>query len=203
MSAEILLSLRDARKHYSGRLALACKHLDVIKGNCLAVEGGNGSGKSTLLRVLARVIDLDQGELACGEAWNTARIAYYPQSGGLYGNLTVRENLARYQRLFGLRRSLELAEQLLPDDEFRPYLDTPVAKLSGGAQRLAGLRLALSLAADVLILDEPAAELSASYVQRLAGTISRISGQYLAVVLAEHSPEIVAAANQRIKLPAP
>lgn len=203
MSTEILVSLRAAKKRYSGRPALDCSKLDISAGDCLAVEGGNGSGKSTLLRILARIAPLDEGELNFGGRWKTARIAYYPQSDGLYSNLTVRENLHFFQRLFGTNRSLDHATQFLPDAEFDQYLDTKVRKLSGGAQRLAGLRIALSLGADVLILDEPAAELSSTYVDRLAQVLGDIKDRYLAVVFAEHTQSIVAAARQRITLAAP
>lgn len=203
MSDEILVTLQDAKKRYSGRLALACEQLEIRKGDCLAIEGGNGSGKSTLLRILARVTDIDGGEAKFTSTWTDARIVYYPQSGGMYGNLTVRENLNYYQRLLGTRGSLETARQFLSDEEFAQFLDTKVSKLSGGAQRLAGLRLALSVAADILILDEPAAELSHAYVDRLTNAIKTIQDQYLAIILAEHSQAVIAAAKRRMTLIAP
>ncbi|HJR45467.1 MAG TPA: heme ABC exporter ATP-binding protein CcmA [Actinomycetota bacterium] len=126
--------------------------------------GPNGSGKSTLLRVLAGLLRPTRGHVSLegrvvsikDEALR-GRIGYVGHRSGLYARLSVMENLRLFAHLHGRdgRRCELMAEQLGLWDR----RDTPAATLSAGFRRRAAVARALLTEPDVLLLDEPYANL--------------------------------------------
>ncbi|WP_414473900.1 ribosome-associated ATPase/putative transporter RbbA [Microvirga sp. M2] len=140
-----------------------------IPGGCLAgFIGPDGVGKSSLLAIIAgaRQIQVGRAFVMGGNMADPAvrsvlcpRIAYMPQGLGrnLYPDLTVRENIAFFGRLFGEARSerdVRMAE-LLTSTGLAPFADRPAKKLSGGMRQKLGLCCSLIHDPDLLILDEP------------------------------------------------
>ncbi|MEQ8651971.1 MAG: ribosome-associated ATPase/putative transporter RbbA [Kiloniellales bacterium] len=140
-----------------------------IPGGCLVgVIGPDGVGKSTLLGLIAGAKRLQTGRIEVlggniGEANHRrrvcTRIAYMPQGLGknLYAELTVRENLDFFGRLFrqgGEERAQRIAA-LLAATGLAPFVDRPAGKLSGGMKQKLGLCSALIHDPDLLVLDEP------------------------------------------------
>ncbi len=134
----------------------------------LGLIGPDGVGKSTLLGLLAGARKIQAGEVTVlgGSMANRDhreaafhRIAYMPQGLGknLYMELSVRENLDFFGRLFGhdaaeRRRRIDRLSKATGLD---PFLDRPAGKLSGGMKQKLGLCCALIHDPDFLILDEP------------------------------------------------
>ena len=130
--------------------------------------GPDGVGKSSLLGLIAgaRRIQSGQVEVLDGDMADAAhrnavcaRIAYMPQGLGknLYPDLSVRENIEFFGRLFGqsrAERERRIAE-LLESTGLAPFPDRPAKKLSGGMRQKLGLCCALIHDPDLLILDEP------------------------------------------------
>jgi ABC-type multidrug transport system ATPase subunit len=196
----VVAELHAASRRYGLRTALVVEHLQIFENDCLAIAGTNGSGKSTLLRVLSGVTKLTKGRLETATKWNAARIAYCPQDGGLYTDLTVRENTRlAISRFFG-RSSHGLYEQLSRDTGLDKFSDVEVYKLSGGFQKLAMLAITLAVNAGILLVDEPSSDLHVSHREKVAETISRAQQHYVAVVFADHSAEMLAAASRRFDL---
>ena len=142
--------------------------LDIPSGCTVGLIGPDGVGKSSLLGIIAgarriqtgRVRVLD-GDMANSRHRNAAcsRIAYMPQGLGknLYPDLSVRENIEFFGRLFGQsrdEREWRIAE-LLESTGLAPFPDRPAKKLSGGMRQKLGLCCALIHDPDLLILDEP------------------------------------------------
>jgi ABC-type multidrug transport system ATPase subunit len=198
-----MLTMNNAKRYYKGRLAMQCEHFHVAEGDCIGVFGDNGSGKSTLLRVLAGLTRLSHGSLQMEEAWRAARIAYSPQSGGLYGDLSVLENIKVYQRIFGSRSANRLSNDLWESTGLAQYADLKAQALSGGFQKLAAIVAVLSVGADILLLDEPSADLSPVHMNSMIEIVSKVGEHYLAVVLSEHSPQVLSAARRTIELTRP
>ncbi len=140
-----------------------------IPDNCMVgLIGPDGVGKSTLLAIIAgarrsqvgRAMVLD-GDISDGKHRATAcpRIAYMPQGLGknLYPDLSIRENIEFFSRLFGQsrdERKWRIAE-LLDSTGLAPFEDRPAKKLSGGMRQKLGLCCSLIHDPDLLILDEP------------------------------------------------
>lgn len=153
---------------YRNKFALDSITLDIPSGCMVGLIGSDGVGKSSLLGLIAgaRRIQSGQVDVLDGDMADTAhrndvcaRIAYMPQGLGknLYPDLSVRENIEFFSRLFGLSRAERRRRigELLESTGLAPFPDRPAKKLSGGMRQKLGLCCALIHDPDLLILDEP------------------------------------------------
>ena len=153
---------------YGKTVALDNVSLQIPAGKTLGLIGPDGVGKSTLLGLLAGARKLQIGSVNVfdGSMARTAhrnalctRIAYMPQGLGknLYQELSVRENLDFFGKLYGQSRGERHAriERLTNATGLAEFLNRPAGKLSGGMKQKLGLCCALIHDPDFLILDEP------------------------------------------------
>ncbi len=173
-----------------------------IPADCMVgLIGPDGVGKSTLLGIIAGARKIQSGSAvvlggdisdAAHRASVCPRIAYMPQGLGknLYPDLSVRENIEFFGRLFGqsrYERQWRIAE-LLDSTGLAPFADRPAKKLSGGMRQKLGLCCSLIHDPDLLILDEPTTgvdPLSRRQFWELIGRIrSRRSGMSVIVATA-------------------
>ena len=163
-----VVRLENVTHRYGKVLAADSLSLTIAAQRVTGIIGPDGVGKSTLLSLIAgaRVIqdgtvtvlggdmaDADHRRAVC------PRIAYMPQGLGknLYPDLSVRENIEFFGRLFGQSQE-ELAARLadlLDSTGLAPFADRPAKKLSGGMRQKLGLCCSLIHDPDLLILDEP------------------------------------------------
>lgn len=136
----------------------------VARGEVFGLVGADGAGKTTTLRMLCGLVDPDAGEvsvlgLKVKDAPDAVkdRIGYMAQKFGLYGDLTVEENLDFYGDLFGVfgveRR--ELKQRLLEMTRMAEFRGRAAAKLSGGMKQKLSLMCTLLHKPEILLLDEP------------------------------------------------
>jgi heme exporter protein A len=187
------VALRDLGRAYGDRVALAGVTVELPRGATLAVFGANGAGKTTLLRVLATLLRPHAGEarvLGCAlprEGWAVrGRIGLLAHEPLLYRDLTATENLRFHARLHGVDGTR--AGELLEAVGMARRADEPVRSLSRGmAQRVAICR-ALLHEPELLLLDEPFANLDPGAAGAVAPLIGRASGA--ARVLISHDVEL-------------
>src|SRR4051794_34227335 len=180
-TAEPALALRDVGRAYGDRVALQGVSLDLAPGRTLAVFGANGAGKTTLLRILATLLRPHAGQasvLGCAlpkEAWRArGRIGLLSHEPLLYRDLSARENLRFHARLHDV--PAQRGETLLTAVGLERRGDEPVRSLSRGmAQRVAICRAVLH-EPDLLLLDEPLANLDPGAAEAVAPLIGRGSG---------------------------
>jgi ABC-type multidrug transport system ATPase subunit len=200
---DAIVSMHAARRSYGNRLAMSVDDLKIFENDCIGVAGRNGTGKSTLLRVVAGITRLSSGTIEITQAWSKAAIAYCPQSGGLYADLTVSENIRCMVRRFSSRSSHGLFEELWNNSELAELRNVQVRKLSGGFQKLAMIATGLAVDAQVLILDEPTSDLHGTHQTAIADLIGRARLHYLAIMFSDHSSEMLNVATRRIELANP
>lgn len=136
----------------------------VDRGELFGLLGPDGAGKTTTLRMLAGVLRPTAGDALINgisvvrdpEA-TKRQIAYMSQRFGLYGDLTVLENLAFYADLYQVPRQERAArmERLFHFSNLGPFKDRLAGKLSGGMKQKLGLSCALIHQPELLLLDEP------------------------------------------------
>jgi len=191
VSALAALELREVTRRYGERTALAAVSITLEAGQTLAVLGPNGAGKSTLLRLLATLLRPHGGELRVlghalpAESWAVrGRIGLLGHEPLLYRELTARENLEFHAALHGVAR--ERGEELLRTVGMERRGDEPVRTLSRGlVQRVAVCR-ALLHDPELLLLDEPRANLDPSASDLVEPLIGRASGRTRVIV--SHDP---------------
>ncbi len=158
-----MITIEGLRVAYGRTIALDRVDAEIAPG-VAGLFGPNGSGKSTLLRVLAGLLRPSAGTIRmAGEPVDMkservrARIGYAGHRSGLYARLTIVENLELFARLYGAGadRVGKMIDQLDLGERAR----TPVAELSAGYRRRAAVARALLHDPDLLLLDEPYANL--------------------------------------------
>ena len=165
---EPIARLEHVRHRFGKVAALDDVTLSLPAGRMIGLIGPDGVGKSTLMGLVAGAKRLQEGTVvtlggSMGDARHRAsvggRIAYMPQGLGrnLYHDLSLRENLEFFGKLFGLNRVERAAriERLTFATGLHPFLDRPAGKLSGGMKQKLGLCSALIHDPDFLLLDEP------------------------------------------------
>jgi heme exporter protein A len=174
------VELRELRRAYGERIALDGVTLSLPRGATLAVFGANGAGKTTLLRVLATLLRPHAGEVRVlgralpREGWAVrGRVGLLAHEPLLYRDLTALENLRFHARLHGVAAGR--ADELLAAVGMARRADEPVRSLSRGmAQRVAICRTLLH-EPELLLLDEPLANLDPGAAGAVAPLIGRAS----------------------------
>src|SRR4051794_27465600 len=172
---------------YGERVVLRDVTLTVARGTTLAVFGPNGAGKTTLLRILATLLRPHAGSARVlgrelpREGWAVrGRLGLLAHDPMLYRDLSARENLRYHARLHGV--ALERVEALLGAVGMRLRADEPVRTLSRGmTQRVAGCRAVLH-EPELLLLDEPYANLDPGAATLVEPLIGRSSGATRVVI---------------------
>jgi heme exporter protein A len=185
------IELRALARHFGERTALRDVTISVPAGATLAVLGRNGAGKSTLLRILATLLRPHAGEVTLlGEQLPRrayavrARLGLLAHEPLLYRDLSGRENLRYHARLHDVRDGR--VDEVLEAVGMAPRADDPVRSLSRGmVQRLAVARAVLHQP-ELLLLDEPRANLDPAAGELVEPLIGRAAGATR--VITSHDP---------------
>jgi heme exporter protein A len=181
------IELEDVGRAYGERTALAGITLTLEPGRTLAVFGANGAGKTTLLRILATLLRPHAGRARVlgrdlpADGWAVrGRIGLLAHDPLLYRELSARENLRFHARLHGVEEAR--VEALLDQVGLLRRADEPVRTLSRGmAQRVAICRAALH-EPELLLLDEPLANLDPGAAEAVEPLIGRHAGPARVVI---------------------
>ncbi|WP_436854505.1 betaine/proline/choline family ABC transporter ATP-binding protein [Staphylococcus caeli] len=162
-----MLSIKNLSKVYGGgKKAVDNISLDVEAGEFIAFIGTSGSGKTTALRMINRMIEATEGQIAINgkdvRKMNPVelrrKIGYVIQQIGLMPHMTIRENIVLVPKL--LKWSQEKKEKKAKEliklvDLPEEYLDRYPSQLSGGQQQRIGVVRALAAEQDIILMDEP------------------------------------------------
>lgn len=190
-----MIEVQNLHKSFGERKVLDGLTFCVNPGEIYGLLGPNGSGKSTAIHILCNLLDPDSGTVRVNGApvsENTRQaLGIVPQAIALYRDLTVRENLAFFARLYGFigKRLSRRIDELLQTFALQPYADTVIATLSGGWQRRVHVAVALVHSPPALVLDEPTAGLDVEARAQLWQTIGAFKNAGMAVLLTTHMLE--------------
>ncbi len=151
-------------RRFGGLTAVDHLDLTVAAGEIFGLVGPDGAGKTTTLRLLASLLDPDEGgarvaglDVVKESQAVKDQIGYMAQRFGLYHDLTVQENMDFYADLFGIfgqeRRSL--SAELLRMTRMEPFRGRQAGRLSGGMKQKLALMCTLLHRPKILFLDEP------------------------------------------------
>ena len=200
-------------------MTIAVENITVVFGRTLALDevdieigtgifgvfGPNGSGKSTLLKAIAGLLKPTTGRITIdgsnGSRDETVRrrIGYAGHGSGLYGRLTLTENLELFASLYGAdaSRAVTLIEEL----DLSEFRSRPVSDLSAGSKRRAAVARALVHDPDLLLLDEPYANVDDEASEAISAAIaSWKTGDKTALVATHGAKKVKAYADGGIIL---
>jgi branched-chain amino acid transport system ATP-binding protein len=203
-----LLEVRDVRVSYGPVLALQGVSLDVEAGQVVTLIGSNGAGKSTTLRAISGMVRLQSGSITFDGSPITGLaphevvrrgIAHAPEGRGIFGNLTVDENLeiGAYIRSdkAGIAADRARAFELFPI--LRERQRQIAGTLSGGEQQMLAIARALLSRPRLLLLDEPSLGLAPQVVATIFQIIREINAAGTTILLVEQNATMALKAAHR------
>jgi ABC-2 type transport system ATP-binding protein len=198
MTGGRVLECRDLRRRFGGLVAVDGVGFHIDTGETYGLLGPNGAGKTTTISMIAGLLERDGGEaIVAGEPMTThavrakGSIGYVPQDLAIYPDLSGRENLMFFARLYGMttaeakRRSAEVLDLTgLADragDQAKQY--------SGGMKRRLNIGIGLLHRPKLLILDEPTVGVDPQSRNAILESVEALSGAGMAVLYTTHYME--------------
>ncbi|MBR9900598.1 MAG: ABC transporter ATP-binding protein [Rhodospirillales bacterium] len=194
-----MLDIKNLSVSYGKHAALREVNLTVDRGEIVVMLGANGAGKSSLLKACAGLItthdgthiDLSGNELTALSAHKIVEtgLALVPEGRGIFGELTVRENLAlgafAKRARAAEKQNLDRVIDLFP--KLAERLDQAARTMSGGEQQMVAIGRALMSNPDILLLDEPSLGLSPIMTGELFKALAAIRKTGVGVLLVEQN----------------
>jgi heme exporter protein A len=200
-----LLQASGLARRFGRSVAVRDVDLELLEGERVVLLGPNGSGKTTLIRLLGLVLPPTAGAITVNgtavrrDTAAAARraIGLVAHRTGLYEDLTARENLRFYGRLYGVPEIENRVSAVLDDVGLGPHANEPVRVLSRGMQQRAALARAILHEPAVLLMDEPETGLDIAAQEWLGDLCKRWARADRAVLVATHHLEWAAAVADR------
>ena len=197
MSGHVLVC-EGLRRAFGELVAVDDVGFQIDEGETYGLLGPNGAGKTTTISMIAGLLERQAGEVSvAGRPMTTravhakAAIGYVPQDLAIYPDLSARENLIFFARLYGLaprdvqRRSDEVLEVIGLADRAEDLTKT----YSGGMKRRLNIGIALLHQPKLLILDEPTVGVDPQSRNAILGNVSTLSSSGMAVLYTTHYME--------------
>jgi heme exporter protein A len=191
------VTVANLSRHFGRRKALSQISFECRAGEILGLLGPNGAGKSTLLAILATLLAPSSGEVTYGghrarEAGATlrARLGMLGHDLFLYPELTARENLAFFARLYGLDDVSAQVARSLEHAQLTDRADDQVTGFSRGMRQRLALERALVHNPRLLLLDEPFTGLDQASTAALVNRLQHLQTEGCLIVLATHDLEV-------------
>ena len=203
-----LLRIEGLKISYGGINAVKAIDLEVNDGEMVALIGANGAGKTTTLKAICGIVPAREGHVHYrgqdvtgmpSYALVERGLALVPEGRGVFGRLTVEENLdmGAYTR----RNRAEIKSDLARVYELFPRLKErrrqTAGTMSGGEQQMLAIGRALMSSPRLLLLDEPSMGLAPMMVQRIFDTIRKVAAEGVTVLLVEQNAKLALESSSR------
>lgn len=192
-----MIKVSDLHKSYGEIMALAGISFEISKGEVFGLLGPNGAGKSTAINIIVGVLSPDRRQVFIDGLKDPTRsevrqkIGNAPQSLALYEELTARENLEFFGRMYGLSGK-ELSDRVDAALEFSVLVDRQKGKVgtfSGGMKRRLNMAAALVHDPPVLLFDEPTVGVDPQSRNMIFDSIEKLKAEGRTIVYTTHYME--------------
>lgn len=196
-----ILEMKEVEKKFPGVKALSDMHLNVYKGQIMALLGENGAGKSTLMKILSGVYKKDKGkiiykneelEIEGPKEAQEKGIAIIHQELNLIEELTIGENIflgrefKKKNNLIDWKKIFKESEKLLTELNINISPREKIKNLSIGNKQMVEIAKALSLDAELIIMDEPTDALTDKETESLFSVIKKLKEKEKSIIYISH-----------------
>ena len=187
-----MLEVDHVRKDFGSVHAVSDVHFRIDDATTFGLLGPNGAGKTTTMRMLVGILVPDRGRVI----WDNAAVGndsrrhfgYLPEERGIYGRMKVREQIAYFGKLHGVREP-SLSKQVdrwIERLELGVYADRPCSELSKGNQQKVQVACAAVHEPRLLVLDEPFSGLDPVNAEMLLSVLNELKRGGTTLVLSSH-----------------
>ena len=193
-----ILHCRGLEKFYGDRRAVAGVGFEIASGETYGLLGPNGAGKTTTISMVCGLLSRDAGEVVVnGKPLTTSStdaktaIGYVPQDLAIYPDLTAKENLMFFGRLYGMSRTdiKKRSAEVLEVTGLADRADERTGEFSGGMKRRLNIGIALLHKPRLLVLDEPTVGVDPQSRNAILGNVEALSAAGMAVLYTTHYME--------------
>jgi ABC-2 type transport system ATP-binding protein len=198
MNNDKAIQVQDLYKNYGDIQAVQGVSFDVHAGEILSLLGPNGAGKTTTISIISCLLEPTQGDaLVMGNSVTgdpmavKEAIGVDPQEIALYDDLSARENLTFWGKMYDLRGSAlrERVDKVLEITGLAERQKGRVSKFSGGMQRRLNIGIALLHRPQVIIMDEPTVGIDPQSRRKILDSVKELNRQGATVLYTTHYME--------------
>lgn len=175
-----MIKIDNINKSYGKKLVLDNISISANPGEAVGILGVNGSGKSTLLSSIAK----------CYSNSKDIKLGYLPQNNPLFDELKPLDNIRMWTKYNKSEILDRLSKPPIANMGILSFLDTPVAKMSGGMKKRLSLATVLINDPDVLLLDEPFAALDLVAKREILNIMGLFLQQKKTIIVASHDEDV-------------
>ena len=200
----MLVRAEGVTKIFAGTKVLDNVTLDIARGDRIAMMGPNGAGKTTLVRAMLGFYHIDEGTIRVNTYDPIKERVKVLENVGFIPQLPPPIKLSIEELLLYVRRSSGVSEQKIFDEaermnfDIKRHLSKPFFKLSGGMKQKLLIAIALSKKSDLLIFDEPTANLDPKGREKFYELLSEIDEQCSTLFITHRLDEIEGLVNRKI-----
>ncbi|NLE50904.1 MAG: ABC transporter ATP-binding protein [Chloroflexi bacterium] len=185
------VEVSNLHKHFGKVQALRGLSVQIERGITYGLLGPNGAGKTTLIRSIVGLLPPEAGAVRVlgslmPDKRVMGRIGYMTQDVALYEDLTVRQNVAFFAAMAGVRIDAQRINEVLALVELSDRLNSRVRELSGGLQRRCSLACALVHRPDLVVLDEPTVGVDPQLRVQFWDHFRRLNAEGVTLVVSSH-----------------
>lgn len=191
-NATLSLEVSGISKSFSKATVVDDVSFNVVPGEIFGLIGPNGAGKTTTIRMIMDIIQPDSGMIkvlgnSLGEQ-NKNRVGYLPEERGLYKKLTIIQSIEYLASLKGIshQQARARASQLLERVDMLPHQDKKTEELSRGMSQMVQFMITIVHEPELMILDEPFANLDPVNTELLKNTILELKAEGKSIILSTH-----------------
>lgn len=213
METNLKLEMRNIYKSFSGNSVLKGVDFQLRTGEVHSLMGANGAGKSTLIKILNGLYTADDGDIFLdgkkvqirrSEDAEKQGISFVHQELNICPDLSVAENIfiGRLETgrfgLFDAAKTQKKAQELLDMVQINLDVTEKVGKLRGAEKQIIEILKALTMNANVLVLDEPTSSLNEKEKKTFFEIVNRLKGQGVSIIFISHFLEDVLTISDRV-----
>ncbi|GII90916.1 ABC transporter ATP-binding protein [Sinosporangium siamense] len=193
-----VLEVDNITKLYGESVAVDTLSFTIDQGETYGLLGPNGAGKTTAISMIVGVLDRDAGQVRVGgrphspaDRRSKALIGYVPQDLALYHDISARENLRFFTKLYGMSRAAAAREieRVLEAVGLADRADDAVRTYSGGMARRLNIAIGLLHRPKLLILDEPTVGVDPQSRNAILASVRELAGEGVAILYTTHYME--------------